>query len=85
MRLRHSGLEWRRTGVEVVVLDIDASTYFALNSSGALLWESLADTDFNQEQLEKRLQLEYGVNAEQARADVLEFVTTLGRHGLIEA
>jgi hypothetical protein len=76
MRLRDSGLEWRRTGVEVVVLDVDASTYFALNSSGALLWESLAGT-------ETRLQREYGINAEQARADVFEFVTTLGRHGLI--
>ncbi len=83
MRLRDSGLEWRRTGVEVVVLDVDASTYFALNSSGALLWESLAGTDFSHEQLETRLQREYGINAEQARADVFEFVTTLGRHGQI--
>jgi hypothetical protein len=84
MRLRRTGLRWRRVGEEVVVLDVDGSEYFSLNPSGALLWERVADADFSDEQLVAQLQSEYGIGAEQARADVAEFVGALDKHDLLE-
>ena len=43
VRVRPSELAWRKTGDEVVVLDLAASVFHALNASGALMWERLAD------------------------------------------
>jgi hypothetical protein len=71
-------------GDEVMVLDVDGSEYFSLNRSGALLWESVTEADFSDEELIARLQSEYGIAFEQARVDVAQFVVTLDKHGLVE-
>jgi len=84
VRLRDTNLTWRRTGEEIVMLDVDTSKYFALNGSGALLWEVLSDADRDQGELQSWLEEKYGIDPDQARADVELFVTTLREHGLID-
>ena len=34
-------IAWRKTGSEIVVLDLGASTYFGLNESAGILWPAL--------------------------------------------
>ena len=41
-KFKHAAhVSWRRVADEVVVLDLKTSAYFALNESGALIWERL--------------------------------------------
>jgi hypothetical protein len=42
LRLRDSELDWRAVEGEVVALDHRKSSYLAVNSSGAKLWDALA-------------------------------------------
>jgi hypothetical protein len=41
--IRTEGLTWREVDEEVVILDMQASKYFSLNGTGALLWKALAE------------------------------------------
>ena len=84
MKLRESKLRWRRTGEQIVVLDLSGNEYFELNPTGALLWERLADGPRTSEELEQVIDEAYGVGSERARADVAAFVATLNDHELLE-
>jgi Coenzyme PQQ synthesis protein D (PqqD) len=84
MRLRDEGLSWRRSGSEIVVLDLTQSEYFALNDTAAGLWESLAGQDRTAAELIEGLRQRHGIARDRAEADVTEFVDTLTRHGLVD-
>ena len=83
LRLRREALAWREVGGETVALDLDASLYFAANSSGSLLWESLA-AGATRDTLVSRLVQTYGIEPEVAATDVDEFVAALEANGLLE-
>ncbi len=82
-RLRRDGLLWQEVAGQVVVLDAERSSYLAINAAGTLLWRAIADgctTDDLVEVLVGR----YGIDPEQAVADVGRFVDELTRRGLLD-
>ena len=80
---RAQGVLWRELDGKVVGLDLASSRYFSLNSTGALLWERLAD-DVTVPELVEALVAAHAVTPEQAEADTLAFLSSLDEHGLLE-
>jgi hypothetical protein len=83
LRLRDPGVAWRRVVDDIVVLDVDRSHYHAINPSGALIWEQLAE-GATVGALSERLVGVYPDAVEQVQADLPTFLAALGEAGLIE-
>jgi hypothetical protein len=83
VRVRSADLAWRQAGDEVVVLDLAASVFHALNASGALLWERLADWTTAGE-LARELVGRYRLSAAVAAPDVARFLQACADAGLLE-
>lgn len=83
LKLRDDRVRWREIDDDVVAVDIDRSTYLGTNGSGALLWLELAGGT-TRERLVERLAQVYLIDAERARADVDNFLSTLDGQGLLE-
>ena len=83
LRLRSGELSWREIDGEVVAIDVQTSTYFSANSSGAILCQMLSDGATHDELVE-RLTAAFGIDRERADADVSAFVGALQGRGLLE-
>lgn len=83
IRLRTNELKWREIESEVVAVDVRTSTYLSANSSGAILWRRLVE-GATREDLAAELVASFGIDVEQARADVEAFVGELAAQGLLE-
>jgi hypothetical protein len=83
LKLRAEGLKWRQMEEEVVALDVESSTYVSANASGTLLWEALAEGT-TRDALVDRLVEKFGIDRDQAGADVDEFVADLRARGLLQ-
>ncbi len=77
------GLAWRETGGEIVVLDVDGSVYYGVNTSGAQLWKRLAGGATRRE-LTAVLTADGRVAEQRAAADVDEFLADLSSYGLLQ-
>jgi hypothetical protein len=82
-RLREEGVSWRRIDDEVVAVDVATSTYLAANDSGTVLWQTLAG-GATRDELVTALAERFGLDAEQAGADVDAFLAQLEAQGLLE-
>jgi hypothetical protein len=83
IRVRPRDLAWRRAGDEIVVLDLAASAYHALNVSAALLWERMAGGATASE-LTRVLVSSFGLTSAAATQDVSRFLDGCATAGLIE-
>lgn len=83
VRLREQSLAWRRVVDDVVVLDTDASEYYAVNSAGGALWERLAD-GATVAALADALVSAYPSASDRAAEDVRKFLAELDASGLLE-
>jgi hypothetical protein len=83
LQLRRSGLHWRRTENEVIVLDDVTGRYFALNRSGTALWELLRDGT-TLARLAERLMSVYQLDGDRAARDVKQLVSELSERGLVQ-
>ena len=83
LQLRSEGLEWRAIDGEVVALDTRASTYMAINDSGAVIWPALA-AGATRSELIAKLSEHFDVDGAVAADDVDAFVTALREQGLLE-
>jgi hypothetical protein len=83
VRVRSSDLAWRQTGDEIVVLDVAASVFHALNASGALLWERLAGWTTAGD-LAGELVSRYRLSAAVAARDVARFLKACADAGLLD-
>jgi hypothetical protein len=81
--LRSDGMVWRVVDKEVVLLDLRASRYFIVNSSGSLLWKMLAEGS-TPARLSGELIHSYSVDRARASEDVDRFVSELDSLGLLE-
>jgi Coenzyme PQQ synthesis protein D (PqqD) len=84
MRLRREGLTWRRLGEDIMVLDLESSTYFAVGGTGAFLFETLHDRDLDDTELVDAVLGEYDVDAMTVQSDVSRFLTRLRDAGLLQ-
>ena len=83
LHLRGDGLDWRDFEGEIVALDIAQAEYYAVNRSGAVLWQAVA-RGATRQQLTDLLVERFGLSPEVAAADVGQFVADLERRGLLE-
>lgn len=83
VRVRPGELAWRQAGGEVVILDLAACVFRALNASGALLWQRLADWTTAGE-LGGVLVSSYGLSPAQAAEDVARFLQECAAAGLLD-
>lgn len=84
LRLRTEGLDWRELDGEIVVLDLSQSEYFAVNRSGAVLWQEIARGATRRELIDALIK-QFELGEEAAEADVRRFLDDLERRGLLAA
>ncbi len=78
MRLRTDRLALSPVGDELMLLDLEASTYFAVSSTGAVLVKRLRRPEgAGEDELVATLLDAFDVAEDIARADVAEFVAAL--------
>jgi len=75
------GVAWQTIDDEGVVLDLDGGRSFGLNPAAALVF-SLLETH-GEEQIADEVARRFAVSAEEARADVAEFLSVLRQRGLV--
>ena len=73
---------WREVGEEVVVLDVETTTYLSLNGSGGALWKRL-DAGATPNELVAELVSAYGVAEARASKDVEAFLHVLRDRSLL--
>lgn len=64
-----SRVTWTNSGVEIVILDLEGSQYFALNESGCELWPLLVDGTSRDDMIAKLVD-EYEISEDVAAQDV---------------
>lgn len=82
VRIRSTNVSWREVDAEVIALDLDSSTYFSTNRTGALLWHAMVD-GATVGSLVTLLENSFKVPAETARADVNAFLKLVRANGLL--
>lgn len=60
------------------------SSMVRLNSTGAFLWNCLADKDMTRDELLERVLSTYDVARDAALADIIAFEKTLNENGILE-
>lgn len=68
---------------EMVLLHVNTGMYFGLDPVGTRMWQLIKEHRQLQDVLPLLLQ-EFEVEEEQCRADLLQFISTLCSHGLLE-
>jgi hypothetical protein len=84
LRLDADQVEWRAIEGEIVALDLRSSTYFAVNATGAVLWQPLLDGR-TEDELTELLVATFGVDPRVAQDDVRAFVGMLTERRLLRA
>lgn len=78
-----SHIAWRRVEEEVVLLDLNTSVYYSLNSVAARMWELLAESR-GVEEMARQVAVEFEEDPAQVSKDAAEFVQDLSRQKLVE-
>ena len=69
-------IAWRRVDEEIVILNLESSQYYSLNSVAGRIWELISEGK-DEEGIVKSLVAEYKVEEKAARADLKSFVEQL--------
>ena len=72
----------RLVGDETVLLDLESGMYFGLEGVGQRIWESIGE-GLTLAETAAVIVSEYDVEENQARSDVVEFVSDLVERGLL--
>lgn len=79
---RRSGLMTADMNGSAVMMDIMTGKYYNLGEVGGRIWE-LLEEPMSLNALVEKLTAEFDVSAEQCRADILPFLSTLLERGLL--
>lgn len=71
-----------QVGSEVVILELNEGMYFGLNPVGARIWQLLASPQ-SLDELCRSISLEFAVEADACRPDILTLLDQMVDHGLI--
>lgn len=84
MKLRANDLTWREIDGDLVILDLQSSTYLTTNASGTVLMKQLTEDRTNAELVQAMVDA-FGISESQAEEDVRTFLDALDRSGLLES
>jgi hypothetical protein len=79
---RNEEIAWSELDDEIVLLDIEAGSYYSLNEVSVFIWK-VADGTLTVEQIVERVITEYDVERKQARDDVLRLLGELSQKNLL--
>jgi hypothetical protein len=82
MKLRTEGIAWQELDGELVVLDLESSSYLSANRTGTFL-AGLLREERTLDELRDALVAEYGIAADVAEADAQAYVDELRSLGLL--
>jgi hypothetical protein len=82
VRLRTDGITWQEIDGELVILDLNRSTYLTTNASGTFLAKHLVE-ERTRDELVAALEQEFSIERERAESDVDAFVGALGAKQLL--
>jgi hypothetical protein len=82
-QLRRDGVACSDLGSEIVILDLDTSSYYSASNSAAVLLGALVD-GASREDLVERLVTTYDVDVDEADIDVEAFLDGLRKRNLLE-
>lgn len=84
LQLKVDDVVWREVEDEdeLVILELSTSTYVTLNGSAKFLWVTLANGS-TLDELVLSLVSRYSISTEQARSDIMSFVSALDERELI--
>lgn len=68
---------------EAVLLNVQTGVYFGLDSTGTAIWQILEKKSRLDQVLKAMLQ-DYEIDEDTCRADLLKFVSSLEKNGLLE-
>jgi hypothetical protein len=80
--LRRDGMSWRELNGQIIVLDLNRSSYVSLDGAGSMLWLRLAGGATLDELVATVLEA-YDVDDATARADVVAFLDDLRLRGFL--
>jgi hypothetical protein len=83
-QLRDAAVSWCDVDGEIVAFNISLGVYITLNGAGRQLWMALTEPA-SADHLGELLASTFGIPAEQARSDALEFLDDLVGRELVEA
>jgi hypothetical protein len=83
MRLRGDDLTWREIDGDLVILDLQSSTYLTANASAAVLMKQLTE-ERSADELVGCLVTTFGIDRQQATQDVQAFLDELEDSDLLE-
>ena len=75
---------FRELDGELVLLNLTRGTYFSLDPVGTRIWLLTQQCAGHLPQVLAKMMEEFSVDEERARADLLQLVSTLYEHGLVE-
>lgn len=81
-KLREGAAAWQQVDGETILLDLAASAYLGANSSGSVLWSTLAD-GATRERLVERLCETFDVTEDRAGSDVDAFLRACRDRGFL--
>jgi hypothetical protein len=84
VHLRHDSVAWNEIDDSIVMLDLEQSTYFSVNSSGRVLWRLLS-TGTTKAELAAALVENFGISGQDAERDVSAFLAELEAAKLVES
>lgn len=76
-------VEYRELDGEGVILNLNNEQYYGLDSVAVRMWELLSSL-FEMEKVFNALQIEYQVDPDVLKNDLIEFVSQLSNQGLID-
>jgi hypothetical protein len=82
LKARTTGLSWRELDDQIVLLDLESSSYLAISGAGTVIWHALIDGSTLDELIEQ-VCVEFDIDAATARTDVSDFLADLGSRGLL--
>jgi hypothetical protein len=68
---------------EIVLLHLESKTYYSLNLTGVRIWQGLKQ-GLTLKEISRHLEEEFEVNAERADRSVLDLVSELSQHKLVQ-
>ena len=83
VRLKPGAVEWREVDGELIALDTQSSTYFAVNRTGASIWPALVEGAARAD-LIGALTERFGIDHDTAARDLDAFLGQVAERGLLE-
>lgn len=74
----------REVGGEMVLLDLEAGTYFGLNAVGGRIWEALEEKPCSQAELAEMVSTEFDAEHDEVANDIAALIADLRSNGLVD-